>query len=220
LIAEFARERSAAGKLRVWSPPSPEQARLRSLTRLLATRKEQLASENRRAKMVDVCLAAHIRSMVRSFEKHIAQIEKEIEALIAAAPELKRRRELLFSIPCVGPVTAHTVLAELPADMRSARAAAAYAGLTPQREDSGRKIGRARLSKTGNPHLRQAFYMPAVNGKNNPRLGALAERLAKKGKTGKQAICACMHLLLRICFGVLASGQPFRADWRSRAEKK
>jgi transposase len=36
LIAEFARERSHAGKLRVWSPPSPEQARLRALTRLLA----------------------------------------------------------------------------------------------------------------------------------------------------------------------------------------
>lgn len=220
LIAEFARERAAAGKLRVWSPPSPEQARLRSLTRLLAARKEQLASENRRAKMVDVCLAGHIRSMVRAFEKHIAQIQEEIEELIAAAPELKRRRELLLSIPCVGPVTAQTVLAELPADIRSARAAAAYAGLTPQRDDSGQKIGRARLSKTGNPHLRHAFYMPAVNGKNNRRLEALAARLEQKGKARKQAIGACMHLLLRICFGVLASDQPFRTDWRGRAKTK
>ena len=123
LIAEFARERSTVGRLRVWSPPSPEQARLRSLTRLLAARKEQLANENRRAKMVDACLGTHIRSMMRSFEKHIAQIQKEIEELIAAAPEFKRKRDLLLSIPCVGPVTAQTVLAELPADIRSARAA-------------------------------------------------------------------------------------------------
>lgn len=214
LIAEFARERSAVGKLRAWSPPAPEQARLRSLTRLLAARKEQLACENRRAKMVDVCLRAHIRSMVNAFEKHIARIEEEIEELIAASPELARKRKLLFSIPCVGPVTAQTVLAEVPPDIRNARAAAAYAGLTPQREDSGRKIGRARLSKTGNMHLRRALFMPAANNRNNPRLRALARRLKEKGKAPKQAIGACMHLLLRICMGVLSSGQPFQADWR------
>jgi transposase len=154
--------------------------------------------------------------MMRAFDQLITQIEKEIQELVDAGPELKRRRDLLMSIPCVGPVTAHTVLAELPTEIRSARAAAAYAGLTPQREDSGRKIGRTRLSKTGNPRLRQAFFMPAVNGKNNPRLKALALRLEQKGKTGKQTVGACMHLLLRLCVGVLASGQPFQADWISR----
>jgi len=218
MIAEFARERSAAGKLRKWSPPSLEQTRLRALTRLLAVRKEQMAREKRRAKMVDASLRAHTRAMLRSFQKHIEQIQEEIDALIAASPELKRRRDLLQSIPCVGVVTAQTVLAELPGDMASARAAAAYAGLTPQREDSGEKVGRARLSKTGNPHLRQALYMPAVSGrKTNPRLKACAARMLQKGKAPKQAIGACMHLLLRLCFGVLASGEPFQADWNKGA---
>jgi transposase len=214
LIAQFARERCAAGTLRPWSPPAPERARLRALTRLLAARKEQLGREKRRAKMVDPCLAGHTRAMMRCFDQQIAAIEKEIEELVASSAELKRERALLVSIPCVGPVTAHTVLAELPAEIRSARAAAAYAGLTPQREDSGKKIGRSRLSKTGNPHLRQAFYMPAVNRRNNARLKALAERLESKGKSKKQAIGACMHLLLRICVGVLASSQPFQIGWR------
>jgi transposase len=218
LIAQFAAERCAAGKLRPWNPPTPERARLRSLTRLLGAGKEQLAREKRRAKMVGACLAGHTRAMMRSFEQQIAAIEKEVEELVASSPELKRQRALLISIPCVGAVTAHTVLAELPEEIRSARAAAAYAGLTPQREDSGQKIGRSRLSKTGNPHLRQAFYMPAVNRRNNARLKALAERLESKGKTKKQAIGACMHLLLRICVGVLASNQPFQADWRKRQQ--
>jgi transposase len=219
LIAEFARERGAAGKLRRWSPPSPEQARLRALTRLLAARKDQLAREKRRAKMVDACVAGHIQSMLAALDRHIAEIEKEIEEVVGASAQLQEQRELLMSIPCVGPVTAHTVLAELPPEIQSARAAAAYAGLTPQREESGRKIGRGRLSKTGNEHLRQAFYMPAVNGKNNPRLKALGQRLEQKGKRGKQVIAACMHLLLRICYGVLASHRPFEADWNRRAER-
>lgn len=217
IIAEFARERSASGRLRAWAPPSPVIARLRQLTRLLAARKGQRAREQRRAKMVDRSLRAHTGAMLRAFDKQIDQIQEQIDALIASSPELKQRHELLRSIPCVGPVTAQTVLAELPEGIANARAAAAYAGLTPRREDSGTKIGRARLSKTGNPHLRQALYMPAVTGrKSNPRLKACAQRLTDKGKVPKQAIGACMHLLLRLCVGVMASGKPFDPDWKKQ----
>lgn len=218
LIAEFARERSASGQLRAWTPPSPLIARLRQLTRLLAARKNQRAREKRRAKMVDAELRAHTRTMLRAFDKQIDQIQEEIDALIASSPELKRRHSLLRSIPAVGPVTAQTVLAELPEGIANARAAAAYAGLTPRREDSGQKKGRARLSKTGNAHLRQALYMPAMSGrKTNPRLKACAQRLTQKGKAAKQTIGACMHLLLRLCVGVMASGKAFDPDWRARA---
>lgn len=120
----------------------------------------------------------------------------------------------------MGPVTAQTVLAELPEDIANARAAAAYAGVTPQREDSGQKKGRARLSKTGNTHLRQALYMPAVSGrKTNPRLKACAQRLTEKGKAPKQTIGACMHLLLRLCVGVMASGKAFDPDWGKAAAR-
>lgn len=216
VIAEFARERSASGQLRVWTPPSPAIARLRQLTRLLAARKGQRACERRRSKMVDPVLGAHTRAMLSAFQKQIDLIQAQIDALIASSEELKRRRDLLRSIPCVGPVTAQTVLAELPEQIANARAAAAYAGLTPRREDSGQKKGRARLSKTGNAHLRQALYMPAVSGrKTNPRLRACARRLAAKGKVPKQGIGACMHLLLRLCVGVIASGQRFDPNWKS-----
>lgn len=213
IIAQFARERQA--QLRRWSPPAPEALRLRALTRLLSARKEQRAAEARRAKMVDACLRPHVRALLRAFAQRIAKIEAELETLIASSPAFKRKRDLLCSIPCVGPVTAPIVLAELPAGLTSARQAAAYAGLTPHREDSGQKIGRARLSKTGNPHLRQALYMPAVTGRrSNPRLKALAARLSQKGKAPKQVIGACMHLLLRLCCGVLASGQRFDPEWK------
>lgn len=218
LIAEFARERFASGKLRAWKPPTPERARLRALTRLLSARKEQLGREQRRAKTADRSAQAHTRGMLRAFAKQIAAIEKEIAALIAGAAEFKRKEELLRSIPAVGPVTARIVLAELPEDIANARAGSAYAGLAPERNDSGEKQGRGRMSKTGNPHLRQAMYMPAVSGrKSNPRLKACAERLKARNLTTKQVIGACMHLLLRLCVGVLASGQPFDPNWKAKA---
>jgi transposase len=218
IIAEFARERSASGQLRAWAPPSPLLARLRQLTRLLAARKDQRAREKRRAQTIDRQLRAHTRRMLRAFDKQIDDLQAEIDALIASSSALKKRHRLLRSIPCVGPVTAQTALAELPENIANARAAAAYAGLTPRREDSGQKKGRARLSKTGNAHLRQALYMPAVSGrKTNPRLKDCAQRLTQKGKAPKQTIGACMHLLLRLCVGVMASGKPFDPNWRKQA---
>lgn len=218
IIAEFARERFASGKLRVWAPPAPERERLRALTRLLSARKEQLGREQRRAKTADPSVRAHCRGMLRAFAKQIEAIQKQIAELIAGSAELKRKESLLRSIPAVGPVTAQIVLAELPEDIANARAAAAYAGLAPERNDSGEREGRGRMSKTGNPHLRQAMYMPAVSGrKSNPRLKACAERLRERNLTTKQGIGACMHLLLRLCVGVLASGQPFDPNWKAKA---
>ena len=216
LIAEFCRSQEP----RLWNPPAPEIAKLQGLTRLLTSRKHQLASERRRAATLPAFLRARVSSVVRLFQREIQTLQAQIDALIQAHPELKARRDLLCSIPCVGKATAQVVLAELPPQIQSARQAAAYAGLTPRREQSGKKEGRSRLSKTGNTHLRQALYMPGLTGRrSNPRLKELNGRLQEKGKAPKQAIGACMHLLLRLCFGVLASGQPFQADWKGRPRK-
>lgn len=213
IIAQFARNE----KPRLWQPPSAEVARLRALNRLLGVRKEQRARERRRAVMIPESVQASARGLARTLEREMDRLQEQIDDLIAAAPELKRQRELLCSIPAIGKVTAQTVLAELPEQIASARAAAAFAGLTPELQDSGQKTGRARLSKTGNPLLRQAFYMPAVSGrKSNPRLKSLAARLKARGKPTMTIIGACMHLLLRLCVGVLRSGQPFQENWPAK----
>jgi transposase len=210
IIAEFCRTRAP---LR-WTPPSPELAKLQALNRLLCARKAQLSSERRRAAMIAECARAQARGLLRFLERDVAKLQEQIDLLLDGCPQLKSKRELLCSIPCVGKVTAQTVLAELPPKIQSARQAAAYAGLTPRREQSGQKEGRSRMSKTGNAHLRGAFYMPAVSGRlSNPRLKALAARL--KNKAPKAIIGACMHLLLRLCHGVLANAQPFNPHWNA-----
>lgn len=217
IIARFCRSEAP----RPWQPLPPEQERLRQLTRLLRTRKEQRACEQVRAAMLPEFLRAHLHSALRALARQIEKLQEEIDALIESTPELKRKRDLLCSIPSVGAVTAPIVLAELPPQIQNARAAAAYAGLTPEREDSGEKVGPGHMSKTGNPHLRQALYLPAVSGRrSNQRLKECAERLEKNGKAKMVVIGACMHLLMRLCYGVLKSGEPYRDDWRSSSPAK
>jgi transposase len=211
IIGQFCRSEAP----QLWSPPNPEQERLRGLSRLLLVRKEQLGQERRRAAMLPEPLRPRLRAMLRVFAREVEKLQEEIDALIEASPELAEGKRLLCSIPCVGSVTAQTVLAELPPQIQNARAAAAYAGLTPERADSGQKVGRSRMSKTGNAYLRQALYMPALTGRRwNERLKSCSARLQARGKTNGVVIGACMHLLMRLCFGVLKSKQAFQENWK------
>jgi uncharacterized protein YsxB (DUF464 family) len=44
---------------------------------------------------------------------------------------------------------------------------------------------------------------------HNMAIKALKERMAARGKSGKQIVCAAMRKLLQIAYGVLKSGKPF-----------
>src|SRR5262249_20693701 len=103
----------------------------------------------------------------------------------------------------------------------SARAFAAYAGLTPLNHTSGTSVRkRARFSKLGDADLRRAIYMPAiVVMQHNPFAKALYTRLLAKGKSKLAALGAVMHKLLRLAYGVVKSGQPFDANFANPCAK-
>lgn len=95
----------------------------------------------------------------------------------------------------------------------SARAVVAFAGLNPRLQESGDHKGQVRISRIGSASLRAGLYMPAMSAMTyNKAVRALRNRLEQKGKTGKQIICAAMRKLLHIAYGVLKSGQPFKAE--------
>ena len=123
---------------------------------------------------------------------------------------------MLRSIPGVGPVLCAGLLAELPADLRDARAAVAYAGLNPRHRDSSSRVrGRTSLSKLGNARLRRLLYVPALAGlQHNPVLAAQSARLTAAGKPGKVRVVAVRRKLLCLCVGVLRSGQPWNPTGR------
>ncbi|KAF0180824.1 MAG: family transposase, partial [Limisphaerales bacterium] len=157
-----------------------------------------------------------VRQVIRSLQTQIAKLDAQLAATLQADPELHRQAQRLRTIPAVGPVLCAGLLAELPADLRDARAATAYAGLNPRHRESGSRVrGRTSLSKIGNARLRRLLYVPALAGlQYNPVLRAQAQRLAARGKTGKILVGALMRKLLCLCVGVLRSGQPWNPTGR------
>jgi transposase len=215
LIARFCKSQSPER----WIPPSPEIRVLQALTRHYEHLKTTRAHQSVYAQTADAptVVRSSMQEVIATLDAQIAEVEREIRQHFDDHPDLKRKRDLLTSIPGVGETTAGTLLAEIPHIDRfeSAKAVAAFAGLSPRHRLSGTSIhGRPRMCKTGNSRLRKALYMPAMVAlRFNPTLRIFAERLSSAGKHKLLIIGAVMRKLLVLAYGILRSGVPFDANY-------
>lgn len=201
-----------------WTPSAPEIRALQALVRhyehLKATRVQQVTYAQ---STETLAVKASMGEVVAMLDAQIAQVEREIRKHFDDHTSLKHKRDLLTSIPGIGETTAGSLLAEIPNIDRfeSAKAVAAYAGLSPRDRRSGTSIqGRPRLCKTGNARVRMALYMPAIVAlRFNPTLRTFAERLLAAGKHKRLIIGAVMRKLLVLAYAVLRSGKRFDVNY-------
>jgi transposase len=193
--------------------PAPKSAReLQQLVRRLDALIEMHTQEANRLAVAHETVKASIEEVLSFLGRSIAEIKEAIAQHIDRHPDLKAQRDLLDSIPGLGPATCAWLIAELNSKrFACARSAAAYTGLTPAHWRSGETInGKPRLSKCGNARFRKALYWPAITAlRCNPIVQALAERLRARGKHKMVIVAAAMRKLVHIAFGVLKSGKPF-----------
>lgn len=215
LIARFCQKQQP----RPWAPPPPEVRELQALVRRRDSLLEMHQQEaNRLASGVRAAaVRTSLEEMLAFLEAEIAKIERQIREHINRHPHLKTQHDLLVSIGGIGTITAAQFLAEyidLQA-FRSARAMVAFAGVNPQRHESGRTVrGQPRLSKKGSARLRKALYWPAIVAMtHNPVVRAFAERLRARGKPNSVIIGAAMRKLIHLVFGVIQSGRPFDPNY-------
>jgi len=215
LIARFC----ATQRPPLWTPPPPERRQLQALVRRLQSLEAMRQQERNRLDVeasgspIGVSLTEHIAHL----EQQIGALQQQMAAHLQAYPSLRRQAELLQSIPGIGEKTAVRLLAEVPllGQYRSARQAAAYAGLSPRRRESGSSVrGKTRLSKIGNAAVRRALYLPAVVAmRANPLLREFAKRLLAAGKPKMAVVGALMRKLLHQAHGVLKHNRPFDPNY-------
>jgi transposase len=217
LIAQFLK--SEHEELRPWTPPCPENEAITELSRYA----DSLTRDTARLKTK--CEAATIPAVLRSLrrrikaqQREIADIRSRINKIIAKNQALDSEFELLSSIPGLGEVACHILLAELPPIelFQDARQLAAWAGVTPRHFVSGTS-GKTRtpITKVGSAQLRRALFMPAMNARVfNPLLKTFADRLIANGKKPKQVIIAVMRKLLHQIYGILKSRTPYNPEKR------
>lgn len=200
-----------------WAPPPQSIRELQALLCRVEHLLEMQQMEQNRLDTADTSIIDSLDTILNMLEQELADTRHRIKNLIDQDPGLGQRRDLLESIPGIGPAVSAYLLTLLSAHhgFANAKQAAAYAGLAPKIRESGRWVGKTRIAKTGNPVIRKVLYMPALSAwRYNPAIREFCERLKANGKNGKAVACAAMRKLIHIAFAILKSGKPFDPNFK------
>jgi transposase len=114
-------------------------------------------------------------------------------------------------VPGVGPVTARTLIAELPElGQITRRRIAALVGIAPVNRDSGASRGHRAIAG-GRTDVRNVLYMAALTAiRRSPPVRAAYERLRTRGTPPKAAIVAARRKLLTILNAIIRDARPWQ----------
>lgn len=209
LLAQFARERSPEASMALSGMNAKSLLReIKALSADITRLKNRLDAAKRGLTHPKVMNS--LKRRIELLEEEKAALEQQLEQI--QHKERPKEFVLLQSIPGIGKRTANALLAEIGPIQRftSASSLVAWAGLTPKRHESGKTRAYASISRMGSATLRYLLFMPSLAAlRHNALIKSFYQRLTNKGKPKMVAIVACMAKLLRIVYGVLASGKPF-----------
>ena len=206
---------------RPWTPPAQEARVLQALLSRREAIAQDLQRERNRLEKADatntpLSISQSIEESIAFLEQQLEKLQHDIDDHIDKHPNLKSDRDLLISIPAVGPQVGNHLLAVMHNhQFQSAEQLAAYLGLVPAERQSGTSIlGRPHLSKAGPARIRAILYMAAIVAtQHNPHIKALYQRLQERGKTKMSALGAAMRKLVHLCFGVLKTRKPYQPNY-------
>ena len=156
----------------------------------------------------DNTVLKELHRLIDDLDTRIIPFDQYIEREVRKYPVAK----LLQTIPCVGPITALTVIAEVSDFTRfaSGKKLAKFAGLVPKQRSSGERVKFGSLTNKGSRVLRTALVETAmrVRKDSSPELYAMIERLAPT--TGpKKARVALARKMLVIMWTMITRNIPY-----------
>lgn len=178
----------------------------------LVTRRRQLVLmvgiEKNRLETAAPAMQEHIKRHIAWLQADIKALQEQISQAIAANPQGAERAKQVESVPGLGPITACTLLADLPElGQLNRQQIAALVGVAPFNHDSGKHRGKRRIFG-GRTSVRSVLYMATLSAtRHNPVIKSFYQHLLKQGKVKKVALTACMRKLLVILNTIVKSGQ-------------
>lgn len=196
-------------------PRTLADADSQSLAELIARRRqvvEMLGMEaNRLHQARNPRVQRMLKASLKTLQAQLAELDRDIDDSIKRAPIWRAADDLLRSVPGVGEVTAHTLIADLPElGQLDRRRLAALVGVAPINRDSGQMRGRRTIAG-GRTDVRNALYMATLAATRwNPVISKHYQSLVERGRPKKVALIACMRRLLGILNAIMRTKIPWQ----------
>lgn len=187
----------------------------------LSVRRKQvigmLTMEKNRLQVMPAFLRADIRRSLAALQRQLRKLDEHIHQLSLSVEAWRQKRQVMQSMPAVGPVLATTLISDLPElGTLNQKQIAALVGVAPMNRDSGKMRGKRRI-RGGRAHVRTVLFMATMCAvQHNPVIKAFYQRLLAKGKHKKVALVACMRKML-ILLNAMVRDETCWEEMRSAA---
>jgi transposase len=151
-----------------------------------------------------------IEKHIRWLERQLSDVDSDLDSMIRKSPLWAAKRDLLQTVPGVGPNLSRTLLAELPElGLLSHKQIASLVGVAPFSRDSGVLRGK-RMIWGGRAPVRSALSLSIWSASRwNPVIRLFYNRLRANGKPAKVAQVACMRKLITILNAMVRDGREW-----------
>lgn len=213
----------AEQQLERWRRPSEKSIHLRQTTRFCESCQQSRTTLNNQLEALRS--SGHIRKdlekmllrQIRLLDKQIEELKSSVEKTVEADKELSRKVGNITAIKGVGVYTVSVVLAETGffEMFHSISQLTSYAGYDVIENHSGKRVGRTRISKKGNAHIRRAMHMPALSIKRfgDPAMTALWDRVYERTKIKMKAYVAIQRKLLALIYTLWKKDQMYQPNY-------
>src|SRR5262249_13530427 len=152
-----------------------------------------------------------IKATLKTLEAQLADLDRDINDSVRGSPIWRAADKLLTSVPGVGDVTSHTLIADLPElGQLDRRRIAALVGVAPVNRDSGQMRGKRAIAG-GRSDVRNALYMATLSAiRWNPVISKHYRGLVERGRPKKVGLIACVRRLLGILNAIVRTKTPWQ----------
>lgn len=199
LPPSFRRDRTAVQLRQHLSLLESLEATIQSLAGTLRGHEEAAAF----AGVAPAVTAADLAAQLDALRARRRALQAEAHALAKRLSERERRRRW-SALPGVSEELGAVLESVLSPDAGSAKSWVAFLGLDVSVRQSGKSVGKGRLSKRGSPYLRKRLFQAAWGAAmNDGSARAYYDRLKEEGRAHQEALVIIARKLLRAGFALL-----------------
>jgi transposase len=205
--------------LELWEPLAEFYYHLRGLTRnyeaiqqLITAQKNQLEAAQHGMYPNKLIIQSH-KKMIQLLETQLATMRTAITEHIASDSIIAKKVKDVAAIKGVGELTVAVLIAETNGFylFKNSPQLVSYAGYDVVENQSGKRVGKTKISKKGNGHIRRALHMPALNVVRFHVLvfKNLYVRTVEKHKIKMKSYVAVQKKLLTTIYALWKRGEKF-----------